>query len=217
MLTKSRLQVSALVASMALLLGGPCMATVTLTGVAAQNLDVAGSNTAVNTGTLFVIVAAPSGSTSFALSGNNTIAASSSLAVGSSLAGDTIIYSGSTTNAFSVQNAAVSASGLDLSSYLGDSFAIVWFPSLTSSNTTVPAGTSYGVATDQSSSEKWVLPSTNAGTFSFGSGQNYTTITAPGQANFVVQSAPEPSRALLAVLGLGMLVVHRRRLKPEAV
>lgn len=180
-------------------------AVVSISAIAAQDLETS-TGASVPTGTLFALVAAPSGTKTFNISSSNTIAASSPLAVGDLLGNDTIFYLGTTTSTF----ANVNLSTFDATNYLGDSFAIVWFPTLTSSSSSVPAGTSYGVATDQTADgTAWVLPSSNSGNYTFGT--DYTSLSAPLPANLTVQSVPEPSFSALAAVGVVGIFARRRR------
>ena len=186
-----------------------------LSGTAAVNPYISGSNTAVPAGTLFALVAAPTGNT-FSVAANNVVAANTPLTVGGSLDGDQIFYLGTTSTVLGQQYASVSNfNNVNITSIAGDSFALVWFPSLTSSSTVAPAGTSYGVVSDQSSTNpdlQWILP-TSSQAYSFGSSQQYTTFSSgqAGQANFQVQSAPEPGKSLLVFFGLAMIGFRRRR------
>jgi len=78
----------------------------------------------------------------------------------------------------------------------GNSFGILWFPT----NTTT-AGSKFGYQIPTGIN---TLPSDGS---SISSGIN----TTPGLATNTIGAAPEPSRAILAALGLGMIALRRRR------
>ncbi len=78
----------------------------------------------------------------------------------------------------------------------GNSFGVLWFPTNT---TTVGSAFGYQIPTRTPT-----LPSDGS---SISSGIN----TTPGLASYTIGAAPEPSRAILAALGLGFISLRRRR------
>lgn len=102
----------------------------------------------------------------------------------------------------------------------GDPLALLWFPTLTSTSSTAAAGTSYGIYTgngDADGSNSWVTPSSTSSGYKLymftqsaqlATGTNANSI---GDATLTVGAAPEPSRAILAALGMGALLLRRRR------
>jgi len=112
------------------------------------------------------------------------------------------------------------ASGVDLTGFdAGDQLAIYWFPTLTSGDSSVTAGTSYGRLTDAT----WVTPSdggdvgpyqvisfTNQGVFS----SNATTLNvtdAQSQADLNVVPEPGTYAAMAGLAVLGFVAMRRRK------
>ena len=104
----------------------------------------------------------------------------------------------------------------------GTPLALVWFPTLTSASTTIAGGTSYGSyvnggALDGGSA--WTAPANGTSNYKlFYYTSDATTLhaggantSASGNASFTVAAVPEPSRVMLAAMGLGALVLRRRR------
>jgi hypothetical protein len=189
-------------------------ANVTLSGTAAYNLELSTSTSTVPDNSLWLLIVDVSNN-GFQAGTTLTLPAATSLTVGSTLgADDKILASGGTSSGFGFNaKATVSLSNFDASSYLNDKYAVVWFDTLTSSATTTGpnGGQHYGLVTDAS----WVMPSSNAGTFTFGGGTgNPNTISSPGQATLQVSTVPEPST--YALLGTGLLtsftLLRRRKM-----
>jgi len=102
----------------------------------------------------------------------------------------------------------------------GNPLALLWFPTLTAANTQASSGNSYGIYTGNgiaNGSSTWVTPassSTGYKLYMFTQSAQIATGTNPnsiGNATLTVGAAPEPSRAILAALGLGLITLRRRR------
>lgn len=101
---------------------------------------------------------------------------------------------------------------------VGDGLALVWFPTLTTGSTTATEGSAYGLYSGPGStgSAPWTTPGdgstitlnmlTTDGSFSTG---NLPANT--GNASLSVAGVPEPSRAILGLMGLSVLFLRRRR------
>lgn len=100
-----------------------------------------------------------------------------------------------------------------------DPLALLWFPDLTLASTTALGGSSYGIYSNPGSpsSSAWVTPPdgtplttldffTSDGAFSTG-----VLAAGLGNASLTVAAIPEPSRALLGMIGLTALGLRRRR------
>jgi len=195
-------------------------ATVTL-GLQADELRN-DSGTAIGPTSLFLLVS----STTDGIF--DSLTADSSTAIGSLIAGtdDRIVFRGDLQSSFANYggNGAldVTASGLDLSSVSGwsqgDKLALLWFPTLTTASSTIPAGAKYGLYTDAvgiDGSAIWATPADGgtvnlafytSGGATIGSGSNPASA---GNASFTV--APEPSRMMLGLFGILGLAFRRRR------
>ena len=102
----------------------------------------------------------------------------------------------------------------------GNPLALLWFPALNESNTQAAAGNSYGIYTgngNANGSSPWITPSSTSSGYKlymFTQSAQLATGTNPnaiGNATLTVAAAPEPSRAILAALGLGLISLRRRR------
>ena len=211
------------VTSLALFLLATCGAKATVTlNIDADLLQTATAGTAAPSSGLVMLVANTSTTTgSF---GNTAILQNAPLTVGSTImTGDVILKewtlgtgSGNTPGAFYD-----TASGLNMSAFgaaTGNPLALLWFPTLTLGATSAAASTPYGIYTGPGStgSAAWTLPSDG----SLVSLKMYTTngalttgtiAASNGVASKTVTAAPEPSRAILAGLGLGLITLRRRR------
>ena len=159
------------------------------------------------------------------------IVAGSSTAIGSLLNGDDrVLFKGDLS---SYGNGVMTVNPtLDLSNPLltgwtsGDPLALLWFPTLTTASGTIAAGTAYGLYTNASAvdgSAAWVTPSNPATNYKLlfytqgGSGDDLSpgatasNAAIAGNASLTVDAAPEPSRSMLGLIGLGMLALRRRR------
>ena len=196
-------------------------ATVTL-NINADLLQTATTGTAApSTGLVMLVANTTTTSGSF---GNTSILQNAPLTVNSNIMpGDVILKewtlgtgSGNTPGAFYD-----TASGLNMSSFgaaTGNPLALLWFPTLTTGASTATAATPYGIYTGpgSSGSAPWSLPSdgslvtlnmyTTNGALTTG-----TLAASNGVASYSVTAAPEPSRAILAALGLGLISLRRRR------
>ncbi len=83
----------------------------------------------------------------------------------------------------------------------GDEFAVYWFPTLLTSETTFTAGDTYGVARGAN----WILPGDGNSTIS------PVLVTSAGAANLTVAAVPEPSSVALLGLGSAVILLRRRR------
>jgi len=178
---------------------------------------------AINQSSLFMLVSSTSDGT-FA-----PINADSSTAVGSLLStDDRVLFRGDllgSPNANGVLGTATGAltlnSGALTNWTVGDPLALLWFPTLTVGSTTIPTGTTYGLythATGLDGSDTWITPAdgttdhgllfytTDGGVLSSGS-----NLASVGNASLTVGAVPEPSRALLGLIGLGVVALRRRR------
>jgi MYXO-CTERM domain-containing protein len=102
----------------------------------------------------------------------------------------------------------------------GNPLALLWFPALSESSTQASSGNSYGIYTGNgvaNGSSAWVTPSSTSSGYKlymFTQSAQLSTGTNPnaiGNATLTVTAAPEPSRAILAALGLGLITLRRRR------
>jgi hypothetical protein len=102
----------------------------------------------------------------------------------------------------------------------GDPLALLWFPTLTTASNTASGGTRYGiynnlaVANDPSldGGARWVTQ--GDGTYAlnfFTSSAGGSHLNSEGNASLTVAAIPEPSKVLLLGIGLGTIVVRRRR------
>lgn len=100
----------------------------------------------------------------------------------------------------------------------GNRLALLWFPTLTTSSTIAPAGTTYGVYAPTSGSQldgsaAWVTPASGTvGLTLLTTSEGGASPNSAGYASLTVASAaPEPSRLMLGVMGLGSFLMRRRR------
>jgi hypothetical protein len=101
--------------------------------------------------------------------------------------------------------AQVDLANFEAGSILGREFALVWFDGLGSGDTSTSNNDNYGFLT----AANWDLPGSNTGSFSFGS--EFTTLDGSAGSAGLVVGVPEPSRAVLAGIGLLGLFLRRRR------
>jgi hypothetical protein len=119
-----------------------------------------------------------------------------------------------TAGAFYDTTGAISLAGAGIAA--GNPLALLWFPTLTTGATSAPAGTAYGIYTGPGTngSAAWTVPadgSTVALTFATTNGV-FTVGTAPSSAGVAsLTVAPEPSRMILAAIGVGLISLRRRR------
>jgi len=103
---------------------------------------------------------------------------------------------------------------------IGDPLALLWFPSLTTASTSVAGGTNFGFFSGAAldGSNAWITPAdatsghklyffTSDATI-FGAGSHAASL---GNASLTVDAIPEPSRALLSMIGFVALGLRRRR------
>jgi hypothetical protein len=186
---------------------GSASAATTFSGNFTSNMKKTDNTTNVPIGNRYIVVVDTAGN-GFGAATDNSIASGTGFVTGSSFGGDEIIVSGTVVSA-----GRAATTSLDVSPWAGKPFAVIWFDSLTSSNTTTADGDKYGFVTDPS----WTIPST-PGTFTFttspaGAGDMLLK-NAPGATTLTVglSAAPEPSRALLLGFGaLGFMMRRRRK------
>lgn len=121
-----------------------------------------------------------------------------------------------------------STGGLSLASVTnwtsGDQLALLWFPELNISSTTIPNGTPYGFYRNSSAvdgTQAWVTPADPTSNYLLGfftqdgvelsPGGGAANLASAGNASLTVGAVPEPSRCLLGMIGLCALVIRRRR------
>ena len=194
-------------------LGSVANAVVSFTGTYSSNLKQSDGTTNIPVGTRYIVVA-DTGNNGFGAATNNSITAGTGFTVGSLFGGDEIIQS-STVGTAGRAATSISNVGLDSSPYAGKKFALIWFDTLTSAATTVSNGDKYGILAPSS----WVLP-TVAGTYGFNGAPTGTDFQQYGVTGFLpggttltagASAVPEPSRVMLAAMGLGAFVLRRRR------
>jgi hypothetical protein len=191
--------------------GSVANAVVSFTGTYSSNLKQSDGTTNIPIGTRYIVVADTTNN-GFGAATNNAVAAGTGFTVGGLFGGDEIIQS-STVGTAGRAATAVSNLGLDSSPYAGKKFALIWFETLTSADTTVSNGNKYGILAPSS----WVLP-TVAGNYGFTGAPTGTDFQQYGVAGFLpggtvltAGTVPEPSRVMLAAMGLGAFVLRRRR------
>lgn len=134
---------------------------------------------------------------------------------------NTISATTGTAGAFAAFTSSITpGSGIYSALASGNPLALLWFPTLTAANTTASAGNSYGIYTGNGNadgSSAWVTPSSTSSGYKLymftqsaqlATGTNANSI---GNATLTVGAVPEPSRAIFAALGLGMILLRRRR------
>ncbi|MEO8615266.1 MAG: PEP-CTERM sorting domain-containing protein [Luteolibacter sp.] len=224
MKTKTILLVSSLVAS------GLSQGAISFTGTAVTGLGAL----TVPAGTLLLLVADTSGTApgdgflnGATLAGDlvkandpQLLVANSSTTVGGTFGGDLILAklgvttAGAINGGFTFDNAVASQNR---------NFAILYFPSLTTSSASIPDGTAYGIV----KGSDWVLTTDNTGQSTAFSTTDSTTsyfrvtvasgvatndsFTTSSSPSFTIGTVPEPSAVLLGAIGaLGLL--RRRRI-----
>ncbi|MGV3658875.1 MAG: hypothetical protein ACO1TE_01785 [Prosthecobacter sp.] len=190
----------------------------------------AGTGPMAKTG-LFLLVASTAGD-GFAVASSNTINGDVSTAIGTSLSSltggdDRIVFKGALgyPSADGVLDA--NTGSLNLSSVTGwttgDSLALLWFPDVAGNASTIPANSSYGFytrATAADGTSAWVTPSDPTSNYLLGffTQDGAELSPGPGAANpasagnaTLVTGVPEPSRAVLGMMGMAVLALRRRR------
>lgn len=160
----------------------------------------------------------------------DSIVAGSSTAVGASLNGgdDKILFRSDLTSFGTNGVLDLSTGALELSTIAGwntgDPLALLWFPTLTTASASIDAGVQYGFYSNGSAvdgSSTWVTPADPTSNYLLGfftqdggelsPGPTAANPAAAGNASLTVAGVPEPSRALLGLLGLGFVALRRRR------
>ena len=106
----------------------------------------------------------------------------------------------------------------------GDPLALIWFPSLTTSSTTIPNGTRYGIYTRNTSvpaegSAAWITPANGVSNYPLGfftqNGETFspgpTAVNSAAAGRSTLTAVPEPSTLGMAALGIIGLMSRRRR------
>lgn len=183
------------------------------------------SNGTIASDGVVMLVADTSGLGSFgAVKPGATFSAGSFLDAGNKelvLYSSTIQNTTATAGAFAGFSSSITpGSGIYSALASGNPLALLWFPTLTASNTSASAGDSYGIYTgtgNADGSNTWVTPSSTSSGYKLymltQSAQiaTGTNANAIGNATLTVTAAPEPSRAILAALGMGFILLRRRR------
>jgi len=181
-----------------------------LIGTSAKGLQNNAGSTLAG-GNRFIIIV-DSGGDGFGAAVTNSIAANVDTTVGQLFGGDLIVGSGSTANAFGASSASGGGASIDIS-LANKPFALVWFDSVPAATTAIPDLTFYGLATHAT----WLVSSADGSANGFadppnvGAGNPYQQIQSAGSATLQIGAVPEPSRAILAGLGLMGLFFRRRR------
>ena len=203
-----------------------CTAKASVTiAVNADLLQTATAGTAAPTSGLVMLVADTS--TTSGSFNSSSIQAGTSLAVGANIMTNDVILkewsiggSSGTAGAFYDTTNALSTSGLST----GNPLALLWFPTLTTSSSTATASAPYGIYTGPGNngsgdtSAAWSVPAAGStvtldmytANAAFGP-YNGPLAASAGVASLTVSGAPEPSRAILAALGMGARLLRRRR------
>jgi len=184
-------------------------------------LQTATLGTAAPTSGLVMLVANTTNTTNGPF-GSTAIQNGASLAVGANvIPGDVILKEWTVGGASATPGAFYdTTSALTLGSgwATGNPLALLWFPTLTTGASTAVTGTAYGAYTGPGStgSAAWTTPA-NGSTVSLDLNTTNAAISpgnlspATGVASLSVIGAPEPSRAILAALGFGLIALRRRR------
>ena len=186
------------------------------------------SGVAIPQSSLFLLVASTSDSIF------STLKEGSLLSVGSIITGaggdDTIVYKGdiSSYGVNGVLNTSTPGINFSIATgwNAGDSLALIWFPTLTISSSTLSAGTPYGIYTNASAvdgSSVWITPSspstnykllfyTKAGS-EVSPGASASNAATAGNASLTVAAVPEPSTFAMLGIGMGLAGWMARRKK----
>jgi hypothetical protein len=160
----------------------------------------------------------------------DSVLAGSSTSIGSTLnGGDDKVLFRADLSSFGVNGVLDLATGaLDLSSVsgwnTGDPLALLWFPTLAMASSTIDEGVQYGFYRNASAvdgTQAWVTPADPTSNYLLGfftqdgaelsPGGGAANLASAGNASLTVAAIPEPSRALLGMIGLIALGLRRRR------
>jgi MYXO-CTERM domain-containing protein len=201
-----------------------CTAKATVTfNINADLLQTATAGTAAPTSGLVMLVANTSTTGSF---GSTSVQAGAPLGVGANImTNDVILKEWSIGGSSGTAGAFYDTTGaLSTSLTTGNPLALLWFPTLTTSSSTATASAPYGIYTGPGNngtgdtSAAWSVPAAGStvtldmytSNAAFGP-YNSPLANSAGVASLTVSGAPEPSRAILAALGMGALLLRRRR------
>lgn len=157
-----------------------------------------------------------------------SLIAGASITAGSLLgADDRVLFKGDLSG-FGVDGVLDATIAIDSGLFAGlsqnDPLALFWFPTLTTADTTLAAGTSYGVYTNPiavDGSNPWLTPVDPTSNYSLGfftkdgaelsPGSGAANAASVGNASLTVSAVPEPSVSMLAMAGAMFAVLGRRR------
>lgn len=196
--------------------------------MSAATLFNSDGSTPVPTSGLMLLVADTSGTSGAGSNGFSSVAAGASLSLNSYLNGtDDLILAkwalGASSNTAGLFSDAISNLNLGSNGWdAGDPLALLWFPTLTTASATASAGSTYGIyfnsaaagAASLDGGDQWITPASGTkalNLFTTASGFGGTHSNAATTASLTVSGVPEPSRALFAALGLGLISLRRRR------
>jgi len=232
------------VLALSLLLAATSQAATTISGVVGTSFKAADGTTNITTGSLVMLIADTSGNGFLDLaspgaiqaglsgrSGNTITVAQAGLSAGLLFGGDTIV----TTSLSGSGSIGGILTGVDITSYTGKNFAIVWFNATPAALATSLAGQAFGMlrlsdwvlpasgatfavsSTDTGGATTYYSSSASATATQIGSGfftgsgtAADTGSTAVRAATFSIAGVPEPSTALLGSISILGLLRRRR-------
>ena len=224
----------ALAATIALGITAQSIATISISLQADLLTDNLGN--AAPLSTLYMLVGSTGDSDfSFINGGGGVINGGTSTAIGSLLSpsgdstpDDFVLFRGNLTAAGTSGVLDALITGLNFASIpgwdAGDPLALIWFPSLTTSSTTIPNGTRYGIYTRNTSvplegSAAWITPANGTSNYPLGfftqNGETFspgpTAVNSAAAGRSSITAVPEPSTLGMAALGVIGLMSRRRR------
>lgn len=205
-----------------MLLAGILPVNATITFLMQADLLKDSSGAAMSQDGVFMLVASTTDATF------QPIFAGSSTAVGSTFGVDDKILFVGDLGTFGVNGVLDETLAIDSTLFAGlttgDPLALYWFPTLTTSDTSISAGTTYGYYTNPlavDGSSAWLTPADPTSNYSLGfftkdgselsPGSSASNLASAGNASLTVSAVPEPSVSLLAMAGAMFAVLGRRR------